>query len=186
MPGPAAGPGPQRAVSWRQHAGDAVRTYLLSPEFASSLQVATGEACLVALRASRATCTAPAQHTGSRAGSRTGPGRAGVFIACLFVFVQQLRFASNDILGVGVVIGLMRVSSGITAGACRHRQGMRGWALACLHSGHASAGCTTSLTAAVHQARSADGHEQAMLPSNGQTAACCHGQRVVARKPCCS
>ncbi|KAK9864933.1 hypothetical protein WJX84_003889 [Apatococcus fuscideae] len=41
---------------------------------------------------------------------------AGVFIAALFVFVRQLRFDLSDLLGVGVVVGLVRVSSGITMG----------------------------------------------------------------------
>ena len=41
---------------------------------------------------------------------------AGVLIAGLFIFVPQLRFTNGSLLGVGILIGLLRVSSGVTAG----------------------------------------------------------------------
>ena len=42
---------------------------------------------------------------------------AGVFLACLVLFVQELNFVNNSLLGVGIVVTLLRLSSGVTAGA---------------------------------------------------------------------
>ncbi|KAK9840690.1 hypothetical protein WJX84_008639 [Apatococcus fuscideae] len=42
---------------------------------------------------------------------------SGVFLAGLFIFVQELRFGLNYLMGIGTVVGLVRVSSGVTAGA---------------------------------------------------------------------
>lgn len=42
---------------------------------------------------------------------------AGILIAALFIFVRPLAFIESELLGLGVAVGLLRLSPGITAGA---------------------------------------------------------------------
>ena len=42
---------------------------------------------------------------------------AGVFIVCMFIFVHQLHFSDNELLGLGIAVGLLRISPSVRAGA---------------------------------------------------------------------
>ena len=92
---------PSRAARAR----DALCAYLLSLQFVSSAQTAAS--------GPPALCS-PLLHTKLLVSN--GAARAGVLVACLFLFVREWRFPNADLLGVGVIIALLRVSAGVTAG----------------------------------------------------------------------